>query len=51
MSTTLDLQNDTGAAILNRVIQPDDVAMTPDAARTLLSFKFAKQTLKHHKPD
>lgn len=42
MNTTFDIQDDTGVAILNRVIQPDAATMTPDAARALLSLKFAK---------
>ena len=43
MSMTLDLEEDAGVAILNRVIQTGDATMTPDAARTLLSLKFAKE--------
>lgn len=40
MSATLDENPNSGVAILNRVLMPDDGAMTPDAARTLLSLKF-----------
>ena len=43
MSATLKLRDDTGVAILNRVIQPDAATITADAAQTLLSFKFTKK--------
>lgn len=42
MATTFDLRDDSGVAILNRVIRPDDGSMTRDAAHTLLSLKFPK---------
>jgi len=43
MSTAIDSSDETGVAILNRVIQLNDAAMTRDAARTLLSLKFPKE--------
>ena len=43
MSATLKPQDDTGVAILNRVIQSDQAAITAEAAQTLLSFKFTKK--------
>jgi len=43
MSATLDANDDSGVAILNRVIQPDDAMLSPDAARTLLVLKFQKE--------
>ena len=42
MATTLGLHDDSGVAILNRIMQPDDAALTPDAAKALLSLKFPK---------
>jgi|SRR6185437_9133836 len=43
MLASLDFDDETGTAILDRVIQPGHVTMTPDAARTFLSLKFQKQ--------
>src|SRR5437879_1140727 len=43
MSTTFDVSDETGVAILNRVIQPDNALLTPDAARTLMSLRFQKK--------
>ncbi len=40
MSTVLADTVNTGVAILSRVLEPDTVHLTPDAARTLLSFRF-----------
>jgi len=42
MSTTLSSNGNSGVAILDRVIQADDATMSPDTARTFLSFKFPK---------
>src|SRR5258708_7741225 len=42
MSTSLDINDDTGVAILNRVIQPDELTMTPDAAHAPRALKFKK---------
>jgi hypothetical protein len=43
MTQTLDSSDETGVAILNRVIHPDDATLTPDAARTFLSLRFEKE--------
>ena len=41
MSIALAEQVNNGVAILSRVLEPESVPMTPDAARTLMSFKFS----------
>ena len=43
MSATLKPQDDTGVAILNRVIQSDQATITAEAAQALLSHKFNKK--------
>src|SRR5438876_714259 len=41
MRTDDDFGDNTGVAILDRVMQPDDVTFTRDAARTFLSLRFS----------
>lgn len=40
MATSADLTDNSGVAILDRVIMPDEGALTTSAARTLLALKF-----------
>jgi hypothetical protein len=42
MSTSLHEDTNTGVAILSRILEPDEVVLTPEAARTLLSLRFPK---------
>jgi hypothetical protein len=42
MSTTIDAGQNSGVAILSRVIEPTEEPLTPEAARTLLAFRFQK---------
>lgn len=42
MASTLDNRDNTGIAILDRVLRPDEVTLTADAAQTLLRLKFAE---------
>jgi len=46
MNRTFIPTEDNGVAILDRVIQPDDATLTPDAARTFLSLQFGKQDMR-----
>ena len=41
-SANLDAVENTGVAILNRVVQPDTAKLTADAAQVLLSLKFER---------
>lgn len=41
-TSTLDVGDNSGVAILNRVVQPDAATLTADAAGVLLSLKFEK---------
>ena len=43
MSATDETDENTGVAILDRVMQPDDSALTHDAARMFLSLRFPKR--------
>ena len=46
MSTVLDNNGDTGVAILGRALEPDNLDLTPEAARNLLTLKFPKRDLR-----
>ena len=41
-TSSVEVGDNTGVAILNRVVQPDADTLTVDAARVLLSLKFEK---------
>lgn len=43
MTTTFAQRGQTGIAVLDRLIEPSEKTLTPDAARTLLSLKFQQR--------